>query len=85
MGTRQVTVFHVADDLETNVNIITTLASVELTKLSSLGSAYEFGFTLVNSQDRRGRKTDKQIANLLGTEEVDGTYRVEYTIQVRKG
>ncbi len=81
VATRQVVVFHPTGDLETNVNIITTLASVELTKLSSLGSAYEFGFHLVVSQDRRGRKKGAQIAELLSTEERDGAYLVEYTIE----
>lgn len=83
VATRQVVVFHPPNDLETNVNIITTLASVELTKLSSLGSAYEFGFHLVTSQDRRGRKKGAQVAELLSTEERDGAYLVEYTIEVR--
>jgi hypothetical protein len=83
VATRKVVVFHAPDDLETNVNVITTNASVELTKLSSLGNAFEFGHRMTVSQDRRGRKPGKgaQIAELLNTEERDGAYLVEYTIQ----
>ena len=65
------------------MNIITTLASVELTKLSALGSAYEFGFRLVVSQDRRSRRKGSQAAELLNTEDRDGYYLVEYTLQAR--
>jgi len=83
VSTRKVVVFHPPGDLETNVNIITTLASVELTKLSALGSAYEFGFRLVVSQDRRSRRVGSQAAELLNTEDRDGYYLVEYTLQVR--
>jgi hypothetical protein len=49
------------------------------------GSAYEFGFHLVVSQDRRGRKTGAQRAELLSAvEESNGgypAYLVDYTIQ----
>lgn len=68
-------------DLETNINIVTTNASNEMTKLGSMGSAYEFGFRMVVSQDRRGRKTNAQIADLLNTSELGDAYLVEYTIQ----
>lgn len=81
VSTRRVVVFHPPNDLETNVNIITTLASVELTKLSALGSAYEFGFRLVVSQDRRSRKKGSQTAELLNTEDRGDYFLVEYTLQ----
>ena len=87
VSTRRVVVFHPPNDLETNVNIITTLASVELTKMGALGSAYEFGFRLVVSQDRRSRRKGSQAAELLNTEArtVDGQlyYLVDYTLQAR--
>ncbi len=82
VATRKVVVYHRPDDLETNVNVVTTLASVELTKLGSMGSPYEFGHRMVVSQDRRGRKRDPQTAELLSAEEAgDGAYLVQYTIQ----
>jgi hypothetical protein len=45
------------------------------------GSAYEFGFHMVVSQDRRGRKTGAQRAELLSAVEENGAYLVDYTIQ----
>jgi hypothetical protein len=83
VSTRKVVVYHPPNDLETNVNIITTLASVELTKLSSMGSAYEFGFRLVVSQDRRSRRKGSQIAELLNTADLNDGYLIDYTLQVR--
>lgn len=75
VGTRRVLVWHEKDDLETNVNVITTNASVELTKISSLGTPYEFGFHLVQSQTRGGKR--KQVATLLNSEARGDCYWVE--------
>jgi PsbP len=77
IGTRRVVAFHPPGELSTNVSITSTNASVELTKISALGSPFEFGFRLVVSQNR---PKDGQAAELLDTKERNGAYLVEYKI-----
>lgn len=80
VGTRRVVAFHPPDELQTNVSVVSTNASVEITKMSSMGTAFEFAFHMVNSQNRPKRDGSGQAAELLSAEERDGAYVVEYTI-----
>jgi hypothetical protein len=79
IGTRRVVVFHPVGDLTTTLTVLTSNASVELTKMGALGSALEFGIHLAASQNRN-RRGDSQTAELLSAEERGGAYVVEYTI-----
>ena len=60
--------------------MLSSNASVEFTSIGGLGTAYEFGFTLVGSQDRRRSKRDPQAATLIDATARGGNYFVEYTI-----
>lgn len=80
IGTRRVVVFHPPGDLTTTLTVLSNNASVELTKLGSLGTAFEFGYHLVASQNRTRRGGESQTAELLSTEERNGAYLTEYTI-----
>ena len=79
IGTRRVVVFHPVGDLTTTLTVLTSNASVELTKMGALGNALEFGIHLTASQNR-SRRGDIQTAELLSAEERNGAYIVEYTI-----
>ena len=70
-----------AHEASFTVNVVSTNASVDIVKLGSLGTAYEFGFHLVVSQDRRAAKKNRQVAELLAAEQRGDSYYVEYTIQ----
>ena len=78
---RTVVAWHPPQETSTTVSVLNSLASVELTAITGLGSPYEFGFTVVYSQDRRARKKDRQIAELVDTQQRNGSYFIEYTIQ----
>ena len=79
--TRRVVIYHAPNDLETNINVIETRTNADITKMGALGRPYEFGFRLVVSQDRRAKKENPQVAELIDTDSNgDGAYLVEYTI-----
>ena len=78
---RSVVVWHPADKLTTSVSVLCSYAGPDFVSIGSLGTAYEFAFTMVNSQDRSGRKKNKQIATLIDSQSRGGNYFVEYTIQ----
>ncbi|GIL66770.1 hypothetical protein Vafri_20280, partial [Volvox africanus] len=79
-----------ANPRNVNVTLVITNVSVEFTRLGSFGSPYQFGSSLVNSQDRsyllrapqwaRG-KDPIQIAKLVEASEISNRYFVEYTVQ----
>ncbi|GIL78027.1 hypothetical protein Vretimale_7369 [Volvox reticuliferus] len=79
-----------ANPRDVNVTLVITNVSVEFTRLGSFGTPYQFGSTLVNSQDRsyllrapqwaRG-KDPVQIAKLVDASEISNRYFVEYTVQ----
>lgn len=81
MGARRLLGWHPADNTTTAVSIVTSNANADIVSLGAMGSAYEFAFTLVVGQDRRARKTDPQIAELIDYKSQGGSYFVEYTIQ----
>lgn len=47
-----------------NVTVVITNVSVEFTKLGSFGTAYQFGSSLVNSQDRA--YLDRWVGGAMG-------------------
>jgi hypothetical protein len=80
VATRKVQVFHAPGDLETNLSVVSTNASVELGSVGSLGTPYEFAFRLVASQTSMSKKR-KQIATLIDSKSLGDSYQVEYTIE----
>lgn len=66
VGTRTVYAWHASNKLSTSVAVVSTIASVEFTALGSFGTPYGFAFTNVARLDRRSRKRDTQIADLVG-------------------
>lgn len=58
--------WHEPRKTSTSVSVISTVSSVEYSTLGSFGTAYGFALTNVTRLDRRARKKDKQIADLVG-------------------
>lgn len=66
VGTRIVYGWHTPGDQSTSVSVVSSIASVEYPSMGSFGSAYGFALGNVTRLDRRARKRDRQIADLVG-------------------
>lgn len=63
---RTVYAWHTPNKQSTSVSVVSTITSVEFTALGSFGTPYGFALTNVARLDRRSRKREKQIADLVG-------------------